>query len=101
MSRVVFLSKLNKALADLVTDYLGDNTDHLIVNFRKDVDGYVVVSPYLLVPSTKERQLLVTNLREMAKAASGPLIKEKYASLISMLSEQEELSINRDKLGAY
>lgn len=101
VSRVIVSSKLNKVLADIVTDHPGDITDHLIANFRKDVDGYVIVNPYLLAPSTKERQLLVTNLRDMAKAAPAPLIKEKYASLISMLSEQEQLSIDPDQLGAY
>jgi hypothetical protein len=99
VSRVLISSKLNKVLANLSTLYPGDMIDHLVANFRKDVDGYVVVDPYKLGRTDEERFLLVSNLKRMASAASSPLLKEKYAPLISMLSESA--SIDHDQLGAY
>jgi hypothetical protein len=99
VSRVVVSSKLNKVLADLATDYPGDITDHLIANFRNDVDGYIVIDPYKLSRSGEERHVLVSNLQRMANNVSSPLLKEKYAPLISMLSE--EASINHTQFGAY
>ncbi|MDC1512883.1 hypothetical protein N8456_02140 [Porticoccaceae bacterium] len=100
VSRVIVSSKLNKVLADLI-NHQGDITSHLIANFRKDVDGYVIVSPYLLASSVDERKLLVANLQSMAKRTSSPIISEKYASLISILSELEHVSIGHDQLGKY
>lgn len=100
VSRVIVSSKLNKVLADL-KDHQGDITNHLIANFRKDVDGYVIVSPYLLASSVEERKLLIANLQSMSKRTSSPIISEKYASLISILSEQEQVSIEHDQLGKY
>jgi len=90
---------INKVLADLSTRYPGDMIDHLVANFRKDIDGYVVVDPYKLGRSDEERRFLVSGLQRMASAASSPLIKEKYAPLISMLSENA--TIDHDQLGAY
>ena len=99
VSRVVISSKLNKVLSDLSTEYPGDMIDHLVANFRKDVDGYVVVDPYKLGRTGEERCLLESDLRRMANKASSPLLKEKYAPLISMLSGSA--SIDHDQLGAY
>lgn len=99
VSRVIISSKLNKVLSDLAIRCPGDMIDHLVANFRKDVDGYVVVDPYKLAESDEERRLLVSNLQRMASKASSPLLKEKYAPLISMLSESA--SINHGQLGAY
>lgn len=99
VSRVVISSELNKVLSDLSTRYPGDMIDHLVANFRKDVDGYVVVDPYKLGRSDEERRFLVSSLQRMASSASSPLLKEKYAPLISMLSESA--TIDYDQLGAY
>ncbi|RYY02151.1 MAG: hypothetical protein EOO53_14040 [Gammaproteobacteria bacterium] len=99
VSSVIVSSKLNRVLADLSTDYPSDITDHLITNFRKDVDGYVVLDPYKLSRSDEERRVLISNLQTMANNISSPLLKEKYAPLISMLSEQT--SIEHAQLGAY
>ncbi|WP_028582839.1 hypothetical protein [Desulfogranum japonicum] len=99
VSRVVISSKLNKVLADLAADYPGAMTDHLVANFRKDVDGYVIIDPYKMSRSDEDRKMLASNLQGMANKLSNPLLKEKYAPLISML--KESASIDHDQLGAY
>lgn len=99
VSRVVISSKLNKVLADLATKYPSTMTEHLIANFRKDVDGYVIVDPYKIGRSDDDRQMLASTLQSMANNVSNPILKEKYAPLISML--KEKASIDHDQLGAY
>lgn len=101
VSRVIVSSRLNRVLKDLANDHRGDITDHLIANFRKDVDGYVVVNPYILGHSDEERLSLAEKLRALAENSPTPLVKEKYAPLISMLSEKERNAIGRSELGAY
>ncbi|MBD1582879.1 hypothetical protein [Pseudoalteromonas sp. S16_S37] len=99
VSRVVISSKLNKILADIATRHPSTMTDHLIANFRKDVDGYIIVDPYKICNSDEDRNNLASNLQGMANNVSNPLLKEKYAPLISMLKEKS--SIGHDQLGAY
>lgn len=99
VSRVIVSSELNKVLANLAARNPSELSDHLIANFRKDVDGYVVVDPYKLGNSDDERKLLTSKLNKMASKVSSPLLREKYAPLISMLSES--VPIKHDQLGAY
>lgn len=101
VSRVVVSSRLNKVLADLAMVHPCYMTDHLIANFRKDVDGYIIVDPYNLGACDEERAKLVSNLRNMVVNASTPLLKEKYAPLISMISEKSKVSMAHDQLGGY
>jgi len=101
VSRIIVSSKLDTVLSDLATDHPGDITDHLIANFRKDVDGYVIVNPHILGHSDEERESLVESLRSLASNTPNHLIKEKYASLISMLSDKARVSINHHELGVY
>ncbi len=98
ISRVIVSSRLNRVLRNLANDHRSDITDHLIANFRKDVDGYVVVNPYILGHSDEERLSLAEKLRALAKNSPTSLVKEKYAHLISMLSEKERNAIGRSEL---
>lgn len=101
VSRVVVSSKLNGLLSDLASNYPSGLVDHLISNFRKDVDGYIVLDPYKICVAGEERALLVGKLRVMASQASRPLIKEKYAPLIEMMSKEASASIESSQLGHY
>lgn len=101
VSRVVVSSKLNKLLADLASNYSNGIVEHLIESFRKDVDGYIVLDPYKICVTDKERILLVDKLKTMASQASLPLIKEKYAPLIEMLSNRPSALIEPCQLGQY
>ncbi|MBV7546566.1 hypothetical protein KW849_09715 [Pseudomonas sp. PDM26] len=101
VSRVVVSSKLNKLLSDLASRYSSSITEHLIANFRKDVDGYIVLDPYKMCAADEERRLLVLKLQAMASQASLPLIKEKYAPLIEMLSKEPSALIETSQLGCY
>lgn len=101
VSRVVVSSNLNKILADLAANYPSEITDHLIANFRKDIDGYIIADPYKLGRSDEERKILVSSLRGMANRTPSPLLKEKYTPLISMLSEETKTPIDHSQLGAY
>lgn len=101
VSRVVVSSKLNNLLSDLASSYASGITEHLISNFRKDVDGYIVLDPYKMCVTDEERGLLVKKLKIMASQASTPLIKEKYAPLIEMLSKKAPALIESSQLGCY
>lgn len=100
VSRVLVSSKLNKLLSDLASNYSTGITEHLITNFRKDVDGYIVLDPYKMGATDEERKLLVLKLQTMASRVSPPLIKEKYAPLIEMLSK-EPSELEHSQLGCY
>jgi hypothetical protein len=100
VSRVLVSSKLNKLLSDLASNYSTGITEHLIANFRKDVDGYIVLDPYKMCVTDEERKLLVLKLQTMATRVSLPLIKEKYAPLIEMLSK-EPSELEYSQLGCY
>ncbi|SOQ04158.1 hypothetical protein [Pseudomonas syringae] len=101
VSRVVVSSKLNKLLADLASNYSSEIVEHLIENFRKDVDGYIVLDPYKICVTDEERMLLVDKLKIMASQASLPLIKEKYAPIIEMLSNRPSALMEPCQLGQY
>ncbi|WP_032698814.1 hypothetical protein [Pseudomonas syringae] len=101
VSRVIVSSKLNKLLSDLANSYPSGITEHLIANFRKDVDGYIILDPYKICATDEERRLLIKKLKTMASQASLPLIKEKYAPLIEMLSKRPSALIEPSQLGCY
>ncbi|QHB28153.1 NH(3)-dependent NAD(+) synthetase [Pseudomonas monteilii] len=101
VSRVIVSSKLNMLLSDLAVNYSGGLTEHLIANFRKDVDGYIVVDPYKICTVAEERKLLASKLRTMAMQTTLPLLKEKYAPLINMLLEAPSPPIDASQLGRY
>jgi hypothetical protein len=99
-SRVIVSGGVNKILKDLTTDHSGALTDHLMLSFRKDVDGYVIVNPNLLYRSDHERTLLINNLRKTRDANRDGIIREKYNPLIRMLSEDRTISLSPHDLAA-
>lgn len=101
VSRVVVSSKLNKLLSDLASNYSSASTEHLVSNFRKDIDGYIILDPYKMCATDEERRMLVLKLQAMASQVSLPLIKEKYAPLIEMLSKGPSALIGLSQLGRY
>ncbi|MCU7648588.1 hypothetical protein [Pseudomonas piscis] len=101
VSRVVVSSKLNNLLSDLASNYSSEIVEHLINNFRKDVDGYIILDPYKICVTDAERMLLVEKLKIMARQTSTPLIKEKYAPLIEMMSKRPSVLVEPSQLGQY
>lgn len=101
VSRVVVSSKLNKLLSDLASNYSSGITGHLLSNFRKDIDGYIILDPYKMCATDEERRMLVLKLQAMASQVSLPLIKEKYAPLIEMLSKGPSALIGSSQLSRY
>lgn len=100
-SRIVVSSNLNRVLKDLVTRHKGTLTDHLLRNFRKDVDGYIIVDPRILYQSDPERDFLIEKLKEIRDAIPSGIIREKYNPLISMLSGKENANLKEDAIGMY
>ena len=100
-SRVIVSSQLNRIFADLVGKHRGTLVDHLFRNFRRDVDGYVIVDPGILYKSDDERESLMKALRRMRDALPRGSIREKYTPLIAMMGEGERRGLRNDDIGAY
>ncbi len=100
-SRIIISSDLNKVLKDLVTQFDSGCRDHLIRNFRKDVDGYIILNPSLLADDDVERQNLIIKLNSLKSAVSNKIVKEKYTPLISMLSETDVVPLGVNAFGLY
>ena len=100
-SRVVVSSRVNQIFADLAGKYTSTLTDHLFRNFRRDVDGYVIVDPGILYKSDDERESLIRALRRMRDALPRGIIREKYTPLIAMMGEGERRGLRNDDIGAY
>ena len=100
-SRVVVSSQLNQVFADIAGKHRSPLTDHLFGNFRRDVDGYVIVDPGILYKSDDERESLMKALRRMRDALPRGIIREKYTSLIAMMGDGERRGLNNDDIGMY
>ena len=100
-SRVIVSSQLNRIFADLAGKHRGTLIDHLFRNFRRDVDGYVIIDPGILYKSDDERKSLMKALRRMKDALPRGSIREKYKPLIAMMGEGERRGLRNDDIGAY
>lgn len=100
-SRIVVSSNLNRVLKDLLTKHRSTLTDHLIQNFRKDIDGYIIVDPSILYRSVSERNFLIEKLMEIRDAIPSAIVREKYNPLISMLSHGKKIDLRDDDVGMY
>jgi hypothetical protein len=101
ISRVIVSSNLNKVLKDIVSRHKSPLTDHLMENFRKDVDGYIIVDPKILYRSDKERDSLIDSLKKMRDAVPSGIVREKYNPLISMLGGIAKLELKDEDVGIY
>jgi hypothetical protein len=99
-SRVIVSSGLNKVLSDLERRYSSTLTEHLFLNFRKDVDGYIILNPSRIYRNEPERRNLVESLLKMRESLPKGIIREKYSPLISMLSS-DDISIREGDLAGY
>lgn len=100
-SRVIVSSDLNRVLKNLVNRHKSSLNDHLINNFRKDVDGYIIVDPNILYSSNSERDFLVKSLKKMRDAVLSGIVREKYNPLISMLSDGVKVELKNEDVGNY
>ena len=100
-SRVIISSGLNRELNNLFKKYEITLTEHLIENFRKDVDGYIIIDPHQIYNSEEERIELINELIEMKSTVKTGIIREKYIPLISMLNESKHKTINANDFGNY
>ena len=100
-SRVVVSSQLNQVLADLARRHRSTLTEHLFRNFRKDIDGYLIVDPGILYKSEDERESLITGLRKMRDALPQGLVREKYTPLIAMIGEGKRTGLSSCDIGGY
>ena len=100
-SRVVVSSRVNQIFEDFAGKYTSTLTDHLFRNFRRDVDGYVIVDPGILYRSDDERESLIRTLWSMRDALPRGIIREKYTPLIAMMGEGERRGLSNDDIGAY
>ncbi|MFI4910123.1 MAG: hypothetical protein ACIAQZ_00505 [Sedimentisphaeraceae bacterium JB056] len=101
ISRVVISSKLNEVIKDLSTHFKGDLGQHLIDNFRKDIDGYTICNPTKLSNNEEERIELINQLKSLKDKAEGALIKEKYTSLIYTLEVNEKQKMKIEDFSRY
>ncbi len=93
ISRIVVSSKLNKVLTDLVRKYESPLVDHLLQNFRKDIDGYIIVDPKILYHTDQEKDSLINSLKDMRDAAPSEIVREKYTPLINSLGDVAKLDL--------
>lgn len=103
-SRILVSSNLNKVFSNLVEKYRkydSSLTTHLFKNFRKDVDGYIIVDPNILYVSDYEKSILIEELKKSRDAISSGIVKEKYNPLISMLSEGTRMGLKDSDVGSY
>ena len=101
ISRIVVSSNLNKVLTDLVRKHKSPLIDHLLQNFRKDIDGYIIVDPQILYRSDQERGFLIDSLKKMRDAAPSGIVKEKYTPLINIMSSIAKPDLKEEDLGNY
>lgn len=107
-SRILVSSDLNKVFSrfsSLVKEYKSPHDTyaftHLFKNFRKDVDGYIIVDPNILYRSESERSNLIEELKKKRDAISSGIVREKYNPLISMLSEGTRTGLKDSDIGSY
>jgi hypothetical protein len=119
-SRIIISSNFNRKLKEDIIPYYGDN---LILSpikyFYKDIDGYIVINPKLLVDieipilthpdlfhedpfgyGERKKYLLEKIIRIKDNAPAG-IIREKYNSLIYKIQSNEEILLKIDDFGNY
>jgi len=101
-SRIILSSGLNRELRNLFENHdCGGLADHLIKQFKKDVDGYILVDPNIMYSSDKERLFLVHELSKMRNKIKSGIVREKYTPLISMLNDGVMTRLNTTDFGNY
>jgi len=70
-------------------------------SFRKDVDGYIIIDPSLLHDTDEQRVQLIEDLQAMKNKVNSGIVKEKYNPLISMLSEENRKTLEKQEFGNY
>jgi hypothetical protein len=100
-SRVIVSSNLNRELKNLFVNYESTLTEVLIKRFRKDVDGYIIIDPSLLHDNEEHRVQLIEDLLNMKNKVNSGIVKEKYSPLISMLSEENHKTLDKQEFGKY
>ena len=101
VSRVVVSSNLNKVLRDLINIRRSTMIDHLLRNFRKDIDGYIIVDPKILYRSDKEQRGLIDCLNKIKNELPNGIIREKYSPLINMLGDTVKENLKPEDTGNY
>ncbi|MGM0601515.1 MAG: hypothetical protein ACQETH_17010 [Candidatus Rifleibacteriota bacterium] len=101
VSRVVVSSGLNKVLCDLMKIERSTMINHLMRNFRKDIDGYIIVDPKILYKSDKEQKVLIDHLNTMRNELPIGIVREKYTPLISMLNDTDKNALKLEDVGRY
>ena len=99
-SRIIVSTTLNDVLSNLERRHPSTLTKHLLKNFRKDVDGYIIVNPSKIYRDEPERWHLIDQLMKMRDSLPKGVLREKYNPLISMLS-LGDVSIREGDLGGY
>lgn len=100
-SRVIVSSELNTHLKNLAVLHESALTEHLFKNFRKDIDGYIIVNPDLLYKNKDDKELLISRLEKMKESVPKGIVREKYTPLISMLKNNHIIDLNKDDFGHY
>ncbi len=100
-SRVVVSSNLNRVLKDLFSIQRSTMIDHLLLKFRKDIDGYIIVDPMTLYKSDSEQKSLIDCLTKMRDDAPIGIVREKYNPLISMLGDKVKEDLKPEDVGNY
>lgn len=100
-SRVIVSSSFNKLLKDMVTRYKSSLTDHVIENFRKDIDGYIIVNPKILYQTESEKNSLINSLIRMRDNVPNEIVREKYNPLINMLRNDNNIDLKNEDVGNY
>lgn len=103
-SRIIVSSNLNKILERFFTEFRIENSAYqnaLIEMFIKDVDGYIILNPRLmLITDPNSPDYLVRSILEIQEKAKG-INKEKYNPLIYMLKNNNSTPLTYADFGLY
>jgi hypothetical protein len=98
---VVVSSDLNKVLGDLMKIERSTMIEHLMRNFRKDIDGYIIVDPKILYKSKEEKKVLIDCLNKIRTELPVGIVREKYNPLLSMLGDADKNALRPEDVGNY
>lgn len=105
-SRIIISSNLNDKLKHFFTEFHPENSAYqnaLIECLRKDVDGYIMFDPKLMLlgKQENERDYFIEKILAIKKSAIRDIDKEKYTPLIHMLKNDNSTPLTYADFGLY
>jgi len=105
-SRIIISSEVNKLFKKYVVYHKQFFDATISANFRKDVDGYIIVDPNIMreikdIPINELIKKLENSRDAIRDNATCGILKEKYNPLISMLRDGNSIGLKDTDVGLY